>query len=131
MTVNLDEATRKLLDDKNFATVATLGPDGAPHTAVVWVTREDDAVLFSTLAHRQKARNLRRDPRISLTVFALDNPYHSVEIRGTAELVADPEKALPKVVSHKYLGVDPPAESPEELRVIVRVHPTKVITFSA
>jgi PPOX class probable F420-dependent enzyme len=131
MTVKLDDATRKLLDDKNFATVATLGRDGAPHTAVVWVTREDDTVLFSTLATRQKARNLARDPRISVSVFALDNPYHSVEIRGTAELVEDPEKVLPKTVSHKYLGVDPPAESPDELRLIVRVRPTKVIAFSA
>jgi PPOX class probable F420-dependent enzyme len=129
--MTLDEETRKLLDDKNFATVATLGPDGAPQTAVVWVTREDDTVLFSTLAHRQKARNLARDPRISISVFAMENPYHYVEIRGVAELVEDLEKALPKRVSHKYLGVDPPAESAEELRVIVRVRPMKVVTFSA
>jgi PPOX class probable F420-dependent enzyme len=131
VTVNLDEATRKLLDGKNFASVATLGPDGAPHAAVVWMTREDDMVLFSTLANRQKVRNLRRDPRISLTVFDLANPYHSVEIRGSVDLVPDPEKKLPNVLSHKYLGVDPPAESADDLRLIVRIHPTKVITFSA
>ncbi|GIH18082.1 PPOX class F420-dependent oxidoreductase [Rugosimonospora africana] len=131
MTVVLDEKTRKLLDDKNFGIVATLGPDGAPHSAVVWVAREEDTVLFSTLDTRQKARNLARDSRISVSVFAADNPYQSVEIRGVAELVDDPEKSLPMRLSRKYLGIDPPAESPDERRLIVRIHPTKVISFSA
>jgi hypothetical protein len=54
-----------------------------------------------------------------------------VEIRGTAELVEDPNKALPLELSHRYLGVDPPAESDKETRLIVRVIPEKVTTFSA
>jgi PPOX class probable F420-dependent enzyme len=87
-------------------------------------------VLFSTTAGRQKARNLARDPRISVSVFDLDNPYNSVELRGTAELVEDPGKTLPKQLSHKYLGVDPPGESDDEIRLIVRVVPEKVTNFS-
>ncbi|WP_351233946.1 TIGR03618 family F420-dependent PPOX class oxidoreductase [Streptomyces sp. NPDC002133] len=81
-------------------------------------------------AHRQKARNMARDPRISLSVFDLQNPYRSVEIRGTAELVDDPDKTLPYELSHKYLGIDPPAEKPEEVRVIVRITPERVIGFA-
>jgi PPOX class probable F420-dependent enzyme len=79
---------------------------GGPQTSVVWILREGDAVMFSTKATRRKALNLARDPRISLTVVKTDNPYHSVEIRGTAELTEDPGKSLPKVLSHKYLGED-------------------------
>ena len=86
MAVAIDEATRALLDGKNFATVATLNPDGGPQTSVVWILREGDTVVFSTTAAKRKALNLTRDPRISLTVFDVENPYHSVEIRGTAEL---------------------------------------------
>jgi PPOX class probable F420-dependent enzyme len=130
VAVTFNQATRRLLDGKNFATVATLNPDGGPHSAVVWVMRAGDTVLFSITAGRQKARNLARDPRISVAVFDMDNPYNSVEIRGTAELVEDTGKTLPKELSHKYLGVDPPGESDDELRLIVRVVPEKVTNFS-
>jgi PPOX class probable F420-dependent enzyme len=131
VAVTFNEATRRLLDGKNFATVATLNPDGGPHSAVVWIMRDGDTVLFSTTAGRQKARNLARDPRISVSVFDLENPYDSVEIRGTAELVEDPGKTLPNKLSHKYLGEDPPSESDEETRLIVRVVPEKITNFSA
>ncbi|MEN3306577.1 MAG: hypothetical protein V7603_2779 [Micromonosporaceae bacterium] len=128
--IALDAATRALLDGRNFAVVATLGPGGAPHSAVVWIARDGDSPVFSTLAGRQKARNLARDHRISVSVFDLADPYHSAEIRGTAELVPDPGKSLPHQLSHKYLGVDPPAESPDEQRFIVRVRPLKIVTFA-
>jgi PPOX class probable F420-dependent enzyme len=98
---------------------------------VVWITREGGTVLFSSIDGRQKVRNLRRDPRISLTVFDLANPYTSVEIRGTAEILPDEDKRLPHELSHKYLGIDPPAEKDDEVRVIIRVVPRKVLGFSA
>jgi PPOX class probable F420-dependent enzyme len=131
VAVTLNEAARRLVDGKNFATVATINPDGGPQTSVVWVTREGDAVLFSVLARRRKARNLARDPRVSVTVYDLANPYESVEIRGTAELVDDTERALSVALSRKYLGEDPPPEPPEDKRLIVRVVPEWVVNFSA
>jgi PPOX class probable F420-dependent enzyme len=130
VAVTFNEATRRLLDGKNFATVATLNPDGSPHTSVMWFLREGDTVVLSTTTTRRKARNLARDPRVSLSVFDLENPYNSVDIRGAAELVEDPGKTLPKLLSHRYLGVDPPAESDDEIRLIVRVIPEKVTNFS-
>jgi PPOX class probable F420-dependent enzyme len=124
-----DDSVRALLDGKNFANVATLRPDGAPQTSVVWMKREGDTVLFSSLEDRQKVRNLRRDPRVSLSVFDLADPYTSVEIRGTAEILPDEDKRLPYELSHKYLGVDPPAERDDQARVIVRVVPQKIVGF--
>ncbi|MFJ9727291.1 PPOX class F420-dependent oxidoreductase [Streptomyces sp. NPDC101209] len=129
--VSFDASVRALLDGKNFASVATLGPDGAPHNSVVWIKREGDTVLFSSTAGRQKVRNLRRDPRVSLTVFDLADPYTSVEIRGTAEILPDEGKRLPHDLSHKYLGIDPPAEKDDEVRVILRVTPRRIVGFSA
>ncbi|MET8245389.1 hypothetical protein ABZV31_13855 [Streptomyces sp. NPDC005202] len=75
--------------------------------------------------------NPRRDPRISLSVFDLANPCTSVEIRGTAEILPDEGKRLPYELSHKYLGIDPPAEVDDEVRAIIRVVPWKIIGFSA
>ena len=129
--VTFDDSVLALLDGKNFASVATLGPDGSPQNSVVWFRREGDTVLFSSIDGRQKVRNLRRDPRVSLTVFDLANPYHSAEIRGTAEILPDESKRLPYELSHKYLGIDPPAEKDDETRVIVRIVPRRVVTFAA
>lgn len=129
-SVSFSEPVRTLLDGKNFAGVATLGPDGAPHNSVVWIKREGDTVLFSSTAGRQKVRNLERDPRVSISVFDLADPYTSVEIRGIAEILPDEHKRLPHELSHKYLGIDPPGEKDDEVRLIIRVVPRKVVGFS-
>ncbi|MEV1064485.1 PPOX class F420-dependent oxidoreductase [Streptomyces sp. NPDC050263] len=131
ISVPFSDSVRALLDGKNFAGVATLGPGGAPQNSVVWIKREGDAVLFSSTDGRQKVRNLRRDARVSLSVFDLANPYTSVEIRGLAEILPDPDKRLPHELSHKYLGIDPPAEKDDEVRLIIRVVPQKIVGFSA
>jgi PPOX class probable F420-dependent enzyme len=130
VAARFDEQTRTMLDGRSFATVATLGPDGAPQTSVVWIQRDGDAVLFTTTVQRQKGRNLARDPRLSMTVFDPANPYVTVELRGTAELIDDPGKTLSRTVSHKYLNEDPPAEPADVLRLIVRLVPDKVITLA-
>jgi PPOX class probable F420-dependent enzyme len=75
--VTFNDQTRALLDAKNFATVATLSPDGSPQTSVVWIKHDGDRVLFSTTAARRKARNLARDPRVPVSIFDLENPYRS------------------------------------------------------
>jgi PPOX class probable F420-dependent enzyme len=129
--MSFDKTVRRILDGKNFATIATVMPDGAPQSSVVWVKRDGDTVLFSTTTGRKKARNLTRDPRISISIFDIENPYDSVEIRGAAELIPDEGKKLPRELSHKYLGEDPPPAEPDEIRLIVRVIPQKVIRFSA
>ncbi|WP_328497025.1 PPOX class F420-dependent oxidoreductase [Streptomyces sp. NBC_00414] len=129
-TTSFGDSVRTLLDGKNFASVATLGPGGAPQNSVVWIKREGDTVLFSSTDGRQKVRNLRRDPRVSLSVFDLADPYTSVEIRGTAEILPDEGKRLPYELSHKYLGVDPPGEKDDEVRVIIRVLPERIVGFS-
>lgn len=115
-----------LFDGRNFATLATLNPDGSPHASVVWVLRDGDTLLFSALDHRQKVRNIARDPRVSVTVHDAANPYVSAALRGTASLEPDPGKELPSALSRKYLGVEPPNESDDQARVVIRVTPTSV-----
>jgi PPOX class probable F420-dependent enzyme len=128
--VTLNDATRQLIDGANFATLATINPDGSPQTSVIWVGLDDDTVVFSSTTGRRKIRNIVRDPRVSLTIFDTADPYQTVEIRGVVELADDPEKELPRVLSHKYTGEDPPPEGPEVQRVIARLVPEKVIGFS-
>jgi PPOX class probable F420-dependent enzyme len=129
MSVHLDDDIRALIDARTMATLSTVNPDGSPQSTVVWIDRDDDTLLVSVVSHRRKARNLARDPRLSLTLFDVANPYFSVQIVGTAELVPDERKELPVRLSQKYLGIDPPGENPDERRLAVRITPIKVTAF--
>ncbi|MBB5853381.1 PPOX class F420-dependent oxidoreductase [Amycolatopsis umgeniensis] len=126
MAVTLPEPVRALVDGKNFATVATLDADGGPQTSVIWVGLEDGDLVFSATEDRLKVRNLRRDPRASVSITDAENPYRHTQLRGTVTITADPDKTLPKTLSHKYLGQDPPAEGPEVERVIVRLRVDRI-----
>ena len=130
--MTLDDMTRQLVDGKNFAVLATMNPDGSPQTSVIWVGLDErrGGLLVHDRTARRPATSVR-DPRVSLTIIDADNPYRTVEIRGTAEVIDDPERTLGTRLSHKYVGEDPPAEPPEVQRVIVRVTAEKVIGFSA
>ena len=130
MPEQLPDTARALLDRPEFATVATIEPDGRPHLSVVWVGRDGDDVLFSTVRGRRKTRNLERDPRTTLLVYPKDDPYTYLEIRGTATLVDDPTRSLIDEMSHKYTG-GPWTKVPADVdRVVVRVSPTKVVLYS-
>jgi PPOX class probable F420-dependent enzyme len=124
--MTLDDKARQLVDGRNFATIATLNPDGSPQTSVIWVGLDGDTVVFSTTASRRKTRNILRDPRVSLTVVDVTDPYRAVELRGKAEVSDDESLAVANQLSHKYLGVDKPAEPPSVRRVVVRVTVEKV-----
>lgn len=125
----LDDAAKQLVDGTNFGVLATVNPDGSPQTSVLWVGLDGDTVVISAMAHRKKVHNITRDPRVSLTIIDAGNPYHSLEIRGRADVTADPERSLSFRLSHKYAGEDPPADPPGKQRVIIRITPEKVITF--
>ncbi|WP_410593244.1 PPOX class F420-dependent oxidoreductase [Amycolatopsis sp. lyj-23] len=121
MSLTLPEAVRALVDGKNFATVATLDPDGSPQTSVVWIGLDDGELVFSATEDRRKVRNLRRDPRTSVSITDAEDPYRHTQLRGTVEITPDPDKTLPKTLSHKYLAQDPPPEGADVQRVVVRL----------
>lgn len=126
-TTTLDDRARALLDAPNFASIATLEPSGQPQQSVVWVKRDGDDVLFSTLRGRRKTDNLARDGRVGLLLWPADNPQTYLEVRGTAVIEDDPEGALIQELSHKYTGhgFTEPVLGSE--RVVVRITPHKVI----
>jgi PPOX class probable F420-dependent enzyme len=126
MALTLPDAVRALVDGKNFATVATIDPDGGPQTSVIWIGLDDGDLVFSATEDRRKVRNLRRDPRVSVSITDAENPYRHTQLRGTVTLTPDLGKTLPKTLSHKYLAEDPPAEGAGVERVIVRLQVEKI-----
>jgi PPOX class probable F420-dependent enzyme len=102
----LNEDVRELLDGPNFAHIATLMPDGAPHSVPVWIGREGDRVAFLTGPQARKARNLERDGRVAFSVTKHDNPAHMAQVRGrvVARLEGDRAWEVVDRISHKYTG---------------------------
>lgn len=122
----LEEGVRQLAKGKNFAAFTTLLPDGRPMTHVMWVDCDDEHVLINTEVHRQKARNIRRDPRVTVTIWDLDDPYRYAEVRGeVVETVTGPEaRAHIDALSMKYHGHEYRNRIQSE-RLLVRIKPLR------
>jgi PPOX class probable F420-dependent enzyme len=127
---NLDNpSVRSLFENKNFAFVATSMKDGSPQITPTWVDVEDNFILINTALGRLKQKNLKRDPRIALSVADNNNPYEMVTVRGeVVEQVTgeDAEIHIDKLAK-KYIDKDKyPGRAPGEKRVLLKIKPTKV-----
>ncbi|HXD53793.1 MAG TPA: PPOX class F420-dependent oxidoreductase [Solirubrobacteraceae bacterium] len=123
MSVRIEGHAEELLKAKNFCHVSTLRKDGSVHCAPVWVDVQDGMAVLNTAEGRVWPTNLERDPRITLTVQNLENPYQYVEIRGrVAERTHEGADEHIDALAKKYLGVDEyPQRKPGEQRVILRI----------
>ena len=110
MSERLSDAALELLATPAVATVATLNPDGSPHMSVAWVGVEDGEIVFGTLDDQRKLRNLRRDPRIALTVQSdRINRWGLREylvVNGTGRVTEGGAAALLQRLAHTYIGPD-------------------------
>ena len=132
MAQTIDARSRELLEQPNFCHVVTLREDGSADAVLTWVDVQDDRVLLNTAEGRAWPQNLRRDPRVTLNVMNLENPYEWVEIRG--RMVEDTHEGADEHIdkmSQKYLGQVPyPFRAPGEQRVIFRIEPERVNHYS-
>ena len=118
--MKLTPDVRALLDEPNFAHLATLLPDGSPQSAPVWIDVEGDRVLIATGEGSLKARNTKRDVRVSLSVVAMDNPYREAQLRGrVVERRPDAKFEIMDRISRKYTGKDFPMRANPEQRVVL------------
>ena len=85
---SLPDAVRALLDAPNYAHVATVLPDGGPHSVPVWVGLEGHRIAFLTHPASRKARNLEHDPRVAISVTAHDRPYAMAQVLGRVAVQA-------------------------------------------
>jgi PPOX class probable F420-dependent enzyme len=124
--MELTPAQVELCRGKNFAAVATLKEDGTPQTSIVWIDTDGENVVFNTTNGRAKGRHLRRDPRVSVTVFDAADPYRYFEVEGVAELELDGALDHIHALSHRYRGKDYVGDYD---RVIVRVRAERVFDY--
>lgn len=118
----LNPEVRRVLDGTPIAHLATVLPDGSPHVVPVWIGTRGDRIVFLTGPDSRKARNLRRDPRVAISLTPPDNPFEPIIIRGrVAEWVeGDPAWEIVDEVAKKYIGQP---YTREQVRVVGLIEP--------
>jgi PPOX class probable F420-dependent enzyme len=132
MPAAIPESYKDLFSKRIFASLATLMPDGRPQVTPVWCDFDGQHVLVNSAKGRQKDRNMRRDPRVSLALVDLDNPYRYLEIRGrVAEITEEGADAHIDRMAKKYLDKDKyPFRQPGEVRVLYKIEPQHFTSMS-
>jgi PPOX class probable F420-dependent enzyme len=118
-----------LLGGPHLSVLATTNPDGTPQTSVIFVMREGDDILFSTIKGRRKTANMQRDPRVNLLVHRLPvdatyPPYAAIS--ATVDLIEDPDGSFHQVMYDIHMGGATPPPEPGAERLIVRMRLDKV-----
>ena len=132
-----DGEVERFLDEAHTLQVASVNADGSVHLVPMWFLRSGSTVEFWTYGKSQKVMNLRRDPRITVMaeMGADYSELRGVTMRGTAEIVEDPERVLDYGLRSfpKYFGDAPDAEARMAQmgakRVLVIVHPESVASW--
>jgi PPOX class probable F420-dependent enzyme len=129
--MKLNDAARELIGNGADATLVTLNPDGSPQVSVVWValrsTSDGDELVTAHLAEHKKVRNVRRDPRVAVTIVSTQDPgkaqrpYLAIEGTASIEDGGAPEllKTLAQTLSDP--NVFPPEGAPPGFVTHIRV----------
>jgi PPOX class probable F420-dependent enzyme len=104
--MQLPDDVKAALDERVFAHLATIMPDGSPHVSVIWVGREGDTVLFSTAEGRVKTENIRRDQRVALSFTTVGDEYVNYVLRGRVTRFEADGWWLIDNLARKYTGAD-------------------------
>jgi len=128
--MTLDPDVVRLAKGKHLATVVTLMPDGQPQALLTWVDTDGEHVLVNTEPQRQRARNLRRDPRITVLIHSAEDPWDWAEVRGHVVEMVIGEQARAHIdeLSRKYTGADYRNPVGPQGRVILKIAADKVNT---
>ena len=118
----------ELARGQNFAALTTLLPDGHPQTQVMWVDANGQHLLINTEVHRQKFRNVERDPRVTVTIWDKEDPYRFVEVRGEVVEKVKGQEAREHIdeLSLKYRG-KPYQTRIQSERVVLRIAPSRQV----
>jgi PPOX class probable F420-dependent enzyme len=119
---------RALFEGRNFGHLATIMPDGSPQVSPVWVALDGDDIVVNTAEGRLKTRNVRREPRVAISVADQQDPYSKVVVRGVVvEMTHEGADESIDRLAQKYLGQDRyPWRSPDEHRVVLRIRPQHI-----
>jgi PPOX class probable F420-dependent enzyme len=122
----LEPRVRELAQGRNFAVVSTMMPNGLIQSLPLWIDADDEHLLLNTEVHRQRYRNLQKDPHVTVAIIEEGNWYSWVEVRGhlDGEVRGDEARAHIDALARKYTGGEY-ANPIQSERVILKVAPDK------
>ena len=125
---HIPESHSDILEKPAFAHLSTIMSDGSPQASAVWVDTDGPLILVNSAEGRLKDRNIKRDPRVAISVTDPENPYRSLMIRGrVAKVTNDGADAHIDRMAKKYMGVEEyPFRQPGEVRVLYYIEPQRV-----
>jgi len=131
MAEAIPEKFLDLFQKRAFANLGTIMSDGSPQVTPVWVDYDGKYVRFNSALGRVKDRNVRRDPRVSLSILDPDNPYRYMAIRGrVVEITQKGADDHINSLSQKYLDKPVyPFRQPGEVRVLYKIEPLNVTSL--
>ncbi|MCB1247027.1 MAG: PPOX class F420-dependent oxidoreductase [Acidimicrobiia bacterium] len=115
--MELPQEVRDAIDEKVYAHLATINPDGSPQVSVVWIGRDEDKLLVSTATGRVKPRNIAHDPRVAVSFTIPGQPYQNIVMQGRVTKTAEDGTWLIDRLNQKYLGSPVYKGKPGEVRV--------------
>jgi PPOX class probable F420-dependent enzyme len=129
MSATIPDRARAWFDAAEYAVLGTVDPDGRPQLSVVWVERDGDDLLVSTVEGRRKHTNLARDPRATLLVYPIAQPESYVEVRGTVTMTREGGRELIDRLARAYDGVErfTGDDGTDRVRVVLRLTPDHVV----
>jgi PPOX class probable F420-dependent enzyme len=132
MAVDLTDAVKGVVTSGRLAHLVTLNPDGSPQVSLVWVGLDGDRIVSGHMGVWQKVANVRRDPRVALSIEAEGRDErgldHYLVVRGRAEVVEGGAAPLLQRLAHVYLGPDirfPDTDDPS-LGYVLRITPERI-----
>jgi PPOX class probable F420-dependent enzyme len=129
---------QRFLEGRRSMTMCTLYPDGSIHAVGMWYGFLEGLIAVESKAKAQKVKNLRRDPRITCMIESGDyyEELQGVSIVGTAEIVEDVTRMWElgvSVLERYYMPyteeMRPAVEAMLNKRVVIKINPTKVISW--
>ena len=126
MPTALPQSVKNLLKDKAYGHVITFSPSGKPQTTMVWMDVDGDEVLFNTSEGRRKTENLRRDPRVIVSVQDRNNPQAYAIFYGKAKVTNEGADEHIDNLAERFLGPGKKVRQPGDKRVMVRIAVDKV-----
>ena len=121
MATTLPQSVKNLLKDKAYGHVITFNPNGKPQITMVWMDVDGDDVLFNTSEGRRKTENLRRDPRVIVSVQDRNNPQAYAIVYGKATITDAGADEHIDGLAERFLGPGKKVRQPGDKRVIVRI----------
>ena len=135
MTITIPNSHLDLLQTPVHGVLTTIMSDGSPQSSIIWVDYDGECVLINTTLQRQKGRNMRANPKVTVLVIDPKNSSRWIEVRGHVREITqvDAEDHADKLTQrycqnkqHFYGDIYPIEQKQKETRVIVKIQPLKI-----